>query len=70
MAAGIDTSFAVDGEGRSWAWEYGDGCRTGLGTGNTVGEARYMVKGDGVGKRIVFVGAGGKFGVLGSVAEG
>ena len=69
VAAGIDTSFAVDGEGKSWAWGFGDGCRTGLGTGNTIGEARCMVKGDGVGKKIVFVGAGGQFGVLGGVAE-
>jgi len=70
LAAGIDTSFAVDGEGKAWAWGYSDGYRTGLGTGNTVGEARCMVKGDGVGKKIVFVGAGGQFGVLGGLAEG
>jgi regulator of chromosome condensation len=67
VSAGIDTSFAVDGEGKAWAWGYGDGYRTGLGTVNTVAEARCMVKGDGVGKNINFVGAGGQFGVLGGV---
>jgi regulator of chromosome condensation len=69
VAAGVDTSFAVDREGKAWSWGYGDGYRTGLGTGNTIGEASCMAKGDGVEKRIVFVGAGGQFGVLGGIAE-
>lgn len=63
-AAGTDYSVVVNDQGKAFAWGFGDGCRTGLGTDEDV-EVPREVRGKQLeGKKLTGVWAGGQFCVL------
>jgi regulator of chromosome condensation len=69
VATGGDTCIAVDKEGKAHSWGFSDNYQTGQGIDTTVKEATHIDNTAVRGKKLVFAGVGGQFGVLGGIAE-
>jgi regulator of chromosome condensation len=64
VAAGSDNSFAIDADGRAWAWGFSANFQTGLGVDDDI-EVATLVENSAVkGKKLCGAGAGGQFSVL------
>ncbi|MCJ1399626.1 hypothetical protein MMC11_002828 [Xylographa trunciseda] len=70
VAAGSDTSIVVNAAGEAYAWGFSANYQTGLGTVEEVDVPRRIENQAVRGRRMVWAGAGGQFGVLAAVAEG
>ena len=70
MAAGSDTGFAIDNNGKAHSWGFSANYQTGLGTDDDVEVATLIDNAAVRGKRLVGAGAGGQYGVLMGIAEG
>jgi regulator of chromosome condensation len=64
VATGTDTNFAIDQQGRAYAWGFSTNYQTGLGTSDDVVEATLVDNTAVRGKQLIFAGVGGQFGVL------
>lgn len=64
VAAAGDTCMAVDTEGVAWSWGSSENFQTGTGQGTDVFEAMEIDNTAVRGKKLVFCGLGGQFGVL------
>ncbi|CZS90046.1 hypothetical protein WAI453_002992 [Rhynchosporium graminicola] len=69
VATGPDTCLAVDKEGKAHTWGFSSNYQTGQGTGSDVKEATWVDNSAVRGKKIVWGGIGGQFGVLGGIHE-
>jgi regulator of chromosome condensation len=69
VSAASDTCLAIDIEGRAYSWGFSANYQTGQGQTDDVTEATLIDNTAVRGKRLVFAGAGGQFGVLGAVHE-
>ncbi|KAF8847186.1 RCC1/BLIP-II [Acephala macrosclerotiorum] len=64
VATAGDTCMAIDKEGVAWTWGFSENYQTGLGVSDDVEEATEIENSAVKGKKIVFGGLGGQFGVL------
>ena len=69
VATAADTCIAVDKDGKAYSWGFSGTYQTGLGTTDDVDEATLIDNTAVRGKKLVFAGVGGQFGVLGGAAE-
>jgi regulator of chromosome condensation len=69
VAAGNDNSFAIDSQHRAWSWGFSANYQTGQGTDDDVKVATLIDSSAVRGKKIIFAGPGGQFGILASVAN-
>ncbi|KAK0117537.1 hypothetical protein ONS95_011876 [Cadophora gregata] len=67
VATGPDTCLAVDKDGKAYTWGFSSNYQTGQGTAEDVVEATWVDNSAVRGKKIVYGGIGGQFGVLGGV---
>ncbi|KAL2063129.1 hypothetical protein VTL71DRAFT_6201 [Oculimacula yallundae] len=69
VATGPDTCLAIDKDGKAYTWGFSSNYQTGQGTGTDVSEATWVDNSAVRGKKIVWGGIGGQFGVLGGIHE-
>lgn len=67
VATGPDTCLAIDKDGKAYTWGFSSNYQTGQGTAEDVVEATWVDNSAVRGKKIVYGGIGGQFGVLGGV---
>ncbi|MCJ1391994.1 hypothetical protein MMC18_004861 [Xylographa bjoerkii] len=67
-AAGTDSSLVLNAAGRAFAWGFSANYQTGLGTTDEVAVATLIDNTAVRGRRLVWAGAGGQFGMLAAVA--
>ena len=66
MASSSDTSIAITPEGKGYSWGFSENFQTGLGTRKDVEVPTPMVSDDVDGKRLVWAGVGGQYGMVAS----
>jgi regulator of chromosome condensation len=69
VATGVDTCIAVDDGGKAYSWGFSTNYQTGQGSDEDVAKARHIDNTAVRGKKLVFAGVGGQFGVLGGIHE-
>ena len=69
VSAASDTCLVLDTEGRAYSWGFSANFQTGQGTTEDIQVATLIDNTAVRGKRLVFAGAGGQFGVLAGVHE-
>ncbi|KAI1303852.1 RCC1/BLIP-II [Xylaria venustula] len=64
VAAGVDTSFAIDVTGRAYSWGFSANYQTGQGTGDDI-EVPTLIDNSAIrGREITWAGAGGQYSIL------
>lgn len=69
MAAGTDNSFAIDKEGRAFAWGFSTNYQTGLGTTEDVVVPTLIDNTAVHGKKLIYAGGGGQFSILAGIPQ-
>jgi hypothetical protein len=64
VATASDTCFVITAEGKAYSWGFSTNYQTGQGTDDDIVEATLIDNTAVRGKKIVFAGAGGQFGIL------
>ena len=69
MAAGTDTSFAIDEAGKAYSWGFSANYQTGQGTGEDVEAPKVLDNTAVKDRKIVWAGAGGQYSIIASESE-
>ncbi len=69
VATGNDTCIAVDKSGKAYSWGFSSNYQTGQGTSEDIEEATWIDNTAVRGKKLIFAGVGGQFGILGGASE-
>ncbi|EKD16056.1 uncharacterized protein L3040_003496 [Drepanopeziza brunnea f. sp. 'multigermtubi'] len=69
VSSGPDTCIAVDSDGKAYSWGFSGNYQTGQGHSNDVSEAEWIDNSAVRGKKLVWSGVGGQFGIVAGIAE-
>ncbi|PBP15799.1 GDP/GTP exchange factor [Diplocarpon rosae] len=69
VATGPDTGIAVATDGKAFSWGFSSNYQTGQGTGEDITEATEIDNSAVRGKKLVWAGVGGQFGILAGIHE-
>ena len=69
MAAGTDTSFAIDEAGKAYSWGFSANYQTGQGTGDDVEAPKVLDNTAVKDRKIVWAGAGGQYSIIAAESE-
>lgn len=69
VSAGPDANLVVTNDGKAYSWGFSGNYQTGQGTIDDVRDVTHIDNTAVRGKKLVYAGAGGQFGILGGVHE-